>query len=126
MLSTMSTDTTLASWVERYGQAWEQRDPDAAARLFATDARYFETPYAEPFRGPEGVRAYWAKVTADQADVSFSGEPLGMLGEFGVARWSARFRSVSSGAQIELNGVFVLEFDGEGRVTTLREWWHVR
>jgi hypothetical protein len=47
-------------------------------------------------------------------------------GKTGVAHWSAKFRAASTGSAIELDGVFVLEFDASGECTSLREWWHVR
>ena len=42
------------TWLNRYGQAWEQADPAQAAELFAEDCRYFETPYSEPAVGRSG------------------------------------------------------------------------
>jgi len=116
----------LRNWLRAYGEAWEGRDAEAASQLFSEDARYFETPYAEPFRGRDGIRDYWAKVTDDQREVDFNGEALGFLGATGVARWSARFKLASNGVAVELNGVFLLEFDENGLCSRLREWWHAR
>lgn len=116
----------LDGWLGAYEQAWERRDPDAAASLFAAGARYYETPYSEPFEGPAGVKEYWARVTADQEDVDFSYSVVTVDGASGIARWSAKFKTVSGGANVELNGVFILEFDEQKRCTELREWWHAR
>lgn len=116
----------LEQWLTRYGEAWENRDADKVGDLFAANAVYYETPYAEPFRGRKGVRDYWSSVTADQRDVSFRSEVVGIAGDTGVARWNAKFKLASSGASVELDGVFLLEFDGSGLCTSLREWWHAR
>lgn len=116
----------LESWLRAYGEAWEARSAEAAARLFSEDALYFETPYAEPFRGRDGIGSYWSKVTADQRDVDFAADALGFAGTTGVARWSARFTLASNGAAVELNGVFLLEFAEDGLCSRLREWWHAR
>ncbi|HEY8521117.1 MAG TPA: nuclear transport factor 2 family protein [Gammaproteobacteria bacterium] len=120
------TAADVTRWLARYEAAWEGRDPDAAAALFTPDALYHETPYAEPFRGPDGVRDYWARVTADQRDVDFSFEVVAVAGRTGVARWHAAFELASSGAPVELDGVFLLEFASNDRVRVLREWWHAR
>lgn len=116
----------LRNWLGAYGAAWEERDAEAASQLFSEDALYFETPYAEPFRGRQGVKGYWEKVTDDQRDVDFESETLGFLGATGVAKWSARFKLASNGVAVELNGVFLLEFNEDGLCTRLREWWHAR
>jgi ketosteroid isomerase-like protein len=116
----------LVNWLNGYKHAWQERDADAVTRLFTADALYYETPYAEPFQGRSGIAAYWQRVTSDQADIDFSSDALGMLGDTGVARWSARFTAVSSGAKLELDGVFLLQFNNEGLCICLREWWHLK
>jgi hypothetical protein len=116
----------LTAWLARYETAWETRNADLAASLFTTDATYHEMPFEAPIVGQKGIRDYWARVTADQRDIDFKSRPIVASDRTGVAEWTATFRSESSGATIELNGVFVLEFDDAGRCTSLREWWHVR
>lgn len=116
----------LARWLAAYGAAWEGKDVAGVAGLFTENALYQETPYAEPFRGRDGISDYWASVTADQAEIDFSFETIAVSGSTGVAGWSARFRSIAGDVPVELNGVFVLEFDDADTVSSLREWWHAR
>jgi ketosteroid isomerase-like protein len=120
------TQEALKTWLTQYEQAWEAKDPAAAAGLFADSALYYETPFSEPFRGQSGVRDYWARVTADQREIDFTSDVVAVSGNTGIARWGATLTSISSGARVELNGVFVLEFGEDGRCTALREWWHAR
>lgn len=124
--NTELTAAELDSWLDAYEEAWENKDADAAANLFSADARYFETPYSDPFEGPDGVRDYWSGVTADQRDIDFRYSSIAVGGNTGIASWSATFTTISGGVNVELNGVFVLEFDENKRCTLLREWWHAR
>lgn len=120
---------TIASaeqWLWRYGQAWEQADPAAAAQLFTEDCLYFETPYAEPARGRAGVARYWTAVPEGQTNVSFRFRLLAVQADTVFAHWSASFTRVASGVLVELDGVFVLEFADSSLCRTLREWWHRR
>jgi hypothetical protein len=116
----------LEAWLARYGQAWESRDAELAAALFSDEASYQETPYDAPMAGRGAIDDYWRRVTADQRDVGFRARPIAVSGRTGIAEWGATFRTASTGATIELNGVFVLDFDAAGLCTSLREWWHVR
>lgn len=118
------SDLLIMRWLDDYGAAWEGRDADAAAALFAEGASYQETPYAEAFVGRDAIRDYWAGVTAAQSGIEFEAEILSVSGNTAVARWSSAFEA--GDAPVELNGVFVLEFDGEGKVSSLSEWWHAR
>lgn len=112
----------VRDWLEGYKRAWESRDPDAAAALFTTDARYREQPYQDPFEGAEGVRAYWAGVTATQSDVRFRYGTPTVVGDRAVAEWWVTMKN--GGADVTLAGVFLLAFDTAGLCRDLVEYWH--
>jgi uncharacterized protein (TIGR02246 family) len=116
----------VEAWLARYEEAWEQRDPALAAALFTEDAAYHEMPFDAPKAGRAGIRDYWATVTADQRNVDFNAHVVAVNGRTAVARWSASLNSASSGARVELDGVFILAFADSGLCSELREWWHVR
>jgi nuclear transport factor 2 (NTF2) superfamily protein len=50
----------LKSWLDAYGRAWENRDPEAAASLFTEDATYHESPLDELMRGRSKIVEYWS------------------------------------------------------------------
>ena len=121
------TSAKLDAWLGGYREAWEKRDAERAAQLFTESATYREMPFDAPKNGRSGIREYWAGVTADQRDVEFHAQTIAVNGNTGVAHWSAKFKLASTGATIELDGVFVLDFDPKsGLCTALREWWHER
>lgn len=113
---------SLRRWLDAYGRAWETRDPDAAVELFAEDASYRETPFDEPMRGREAIRRYWSQVPEHQRDIEFGYEVLSARPA--LARWWASYIAVALGEPTKLDGIFLLEFDPEGRCSSLREWWH--
>jgi uncharacterized protein (TIGR02246 family) len=121
------TPPALEAWLARYEEAWEQRDPARAATLFTENAAYHELPFDAPKAGRSGIRDYWASVTADQRNVDFQWQVVAVNGQTGVARWSAKLTSASSGTRVELDGIFVLTFEDGGLLCSeLREWWHVK
>ncbi len=120
------TQAAVEAWLSRYKEAWEQRDPARAAALFTEDAAYHEMPFDAPKAGRSGIRDYWTTVTADQRNVDFNSRVVAVTGRTAVARWSASLSSASSGARVELDGVFILTFVDSGLCSELREWWHVR
>ena len=116
----------LESWLQKYGAAWVARDAKAAGALFSTGATYQENAFEAPMQGRAAIEAYWARVTADQRDIKFESKVVSVSGNTGVATWKASFGLQSSGATIELDGIFVLEFDEQGACKVLREWWFVK
>ena len=120
------TTQALESWLQKYGAAWEARDAAAAGKLFAPDATYHEMPFDAPKQGRVGIEEYWRTVTAEHRDVKFESKVISVSGNTGVAHWHTRLKIASTGATLELDGVFVLEFDEKGVCKSLREWWHVK
>ena len=118
------TRQNLDHWLRAYGQAWIDRDPEAAVRLFTEDVAYHETPFDEPARGTDGVRRYWAENTGIQRDVTFRFEILAQDDRRGIARWRAGYLRPATGVTARLDGILVLEFAEDGRCRRLEEWWH--
>ncbi len=111
-------------WLRDYGNAWERRDPEAAAALFSDDALYYWTPFDEPKKGREGIATAWREATSRQRNVRFSYDVLAVIGETGIARWQASLERRWTGRPVELDGILVAEFDSEARCRVFREWWH--
>ena len=120
------TTAAVEKWLAGYEHAWESRDAASAAELFTANASYHEMPFDAPKVGQAGIREYWASVTADQRDIDFKSQVIAVNGQIGIAHWSATFAAASTGARVELDGMFLLTFDAGGRCSDLREWWHLR
>jgi hypothetical protein len=117
-------EAEFSEWLEHYRQAWENRDPQAAARLFSRQATYQETPFDVPMQGEAEIVEYWSEVPRSQQAIQFSWQVLAVSGQTGIAHWQARFWRVPDGPQVHLDGVLVAEFDPEGLCRVFREWWH--
>jgi hypothetical protein len=114
---------TLAEWIEGYRLAWERRDPEAAAALFAPDATYRSSIVEPAHQGREGVRGYWESVTASQSEVQVRmGRPFVDGSRVAVEFWSTM---KVEGEAVTLPGSLLLDFDEAGWLCRrLREYWH--
>jgi len=112
------------SWLDAYGKAWETRNPEAAAALFTENGTYQVTPFLEPMRGRKAIFEYWSEVARTEEDIRFGYVILVANGELNIARWSASFVRVPPGLQTQLDGIFLISLDEEGRCKSLQEWWH--
>ena len=112
------------SWLEAYGKAWESRDAEAAAALYAENGTYQVTPFVEPMRGRKAIFEYWSNVARTEEKIQFEYGILVASRELNIARWSASLVIVPQGLKTKLDGVFVISLDSQGLCTSLREWWH--
>lgn len=112
------------SWLDAYRQAWENRNPEAATALFTENGTYQVTLFLEPMSGRKAIFEYWSEVARKEEDITFGYEILAANPELNIARWSASFVIVPPGLQTKLDGIFLISLDGQGRCTSLQEWWH--
>lgn len=118
---------SFVDWLRRYGQAWIDGDPQAAAELFTDDAAYHEKPFEPPMVGRAAIVRYWTAGAKDsQREVAFRARPVGIDGSTGYARWSATFVRLPGRSLVELEGILAAQFGADGRCSEFREWWHRR
>jgi len=113
-------------WLETYSRASRENDPQVSAELFAQDAKYYETPFGEPLIGREAIRKYWEKGAQTLKDKRSAFEILAVKANLGIARWQSNFTVIESNKHLELDCLFVVEFDDDGLCQTFREWWHIQ
>lgn len=109
------------NWLERYRQAWMERDAAAAAALFTEDAIYREHPFEAPLVGREAIRQYWHTVTRPQSEIVLQyGSPVAAGNRVAVEWWTTLLKD---GAPMTLAGEFLLVFAGNDQCRELREYW---
>jgi len=119
------TSNQFSQWLTRYGQASTENDPQASADLFSLNARYYETPFAEPIIGREAIYQYWVKGAQKLRDKTSSYQILAVKDNLGIARWQANYTVIESGKQLVLDCLFLVEFDDNEKCSLFREWWHL-
>jgi ketosteroid isomerase-like protein len=114
----------LGAWLDRYFAAWASNDPDDVEALFSEDAVYSYSPFKAETRGRDAIVREWVEGGLGE-DFTSRHEPLAVTGNRGIAHWSVSSRD-AGGAVVELDGIFVLDFDDEGRCSEHREWYVTR
>lgn len=111
-------------WMDSYGRACIDKDPEAFGALFAKEARYYKTPFEKPLRGPPAISRYLRETAALTVDVRFSYHILSVIGCVVIALWQGGFTEVRSGKRVKLDGVFLVELNEQHKCRVFREWWH--
>ena len=109
-------------WIDRLGQAWRDRNPNAAAELFTVDAVYRSQPFRPPLLGRTEITEYWAGATASQSAIEVTfGDPLVDGNRVAVEWWSV---TKEDGQPTTDAGALFLTFEN-GRCAELREYWNL-
>jgi hypothetical protein len=108
----------VEGWVGRYEQAWRTPDVGALDGLFAEDAAYRVSPYAEPARGLEEIGSLWERERAGPDEAfEMRHEIVAVEGETAVVRVA-----VSYGTGAEYLDLWVLRLGADGRCSEFEEW----
>ena len=108
----MPSTSDIAEWVERYRQAWEDKDPAAAGALFSETASYRDHIFSEPHLNRAGVEQYWADITGPQSDITVRmGTPIVQDDKVMVEFWTT---NLWEGQPATLTGAMILRFDEAG------------
>jgi ketosteroid isomerase-like protein len=104
-------------WVARYEDVWGARDPERVPEIFSADVTYWRSPYDDPLRGIDAVKAFWL----DDDDQFFTMEAsvVAVDGDDAVVRAQVRY---GDPVHQEYRDLWVLHFRDDGRVDHFEEW----
>jgi len=109
--------------LERFGAGWERGDVDAIAAVFAPDAVFLGTPFAERSTGIDAIRAYWKDVPLNQAEVTFKAGEIHVAGPWFAAEFRCTYRRRRTGEWVDTRGAIFCETK-DGKITEMRMYWH--
>jgi ketosteroid isomerase-like protein len=110
----------LLGWIDGYERAWRTPGTAGLADLFAPDATYRHSPYAEAVVGLEALARSW-EAERDGPDEVFTmtREVVAVDGDTGVARVVVRY---GDPLRQEYTDLWVVRFASDGRAREFEEW----
>ena len=112
--------------LERYKQAWERRDPDAAMNLYRDDAEVRLDPFEDPRLGANAIRELWNDVAATQTNVEFDAERVWVVGQTVLASWHCAYTWRQTADRYRIRGFSTFELDDAGKIQRQRQWAQFR
>jgi ketosteroid isomerase-like protein len=104
-------------------QTFEQdRDLDAFARVFAPDAELLRPEQRAGEQGEDGVRTFWQQYLDQFASIRSEFSRVVEAGPLGELEWTSK-GSLGGGTEVEYEGVSLLEFDDQGRVSRFATYY---
>jgi hypothetical protein len=122
MMDIMSpvTHTAFASWIALYEELWRTPDTAELHRLFAPDATYRHSPYAEPVVGLAAIARDWEQ-EREGPDEPFemTAEIIAVDGDTGVARVAVTYGPPEHQEYLDL---WLVKFNAAGTCVSFEEW----
>jgi len=109
--------------INEFEIGWSKGDVNRIMDLFAEEAVFLETPFAEALRGVVAIRRYWSDVPVNQAEITVSTGEIYTAGPWFSTEFKTTFRRRRTGEWIEAKGALFCETDGV-KITEMRMYWH--
>jgi ketosteroid isomerase-like protein len=116
----MVSRADIDTWVAAYEQAWRTASTEPLHELFAADATYRMSPYAEPASGLAAIADLWERerVSANER-FEMSYEIVAVEGDTAVVRVEVEYGEPRPARYRDL---WIVRLGGDGRCREFEEW----
>jgi ketosteroid isomerase-like protein len=113
------TRNDVMAWVAAYERVWRSPGTDQLAGLFADDATYLVSPWAEPVRGLEAIGALWeAERDGPEEEFTMTSEVVALDGAVAVVRAEVEYAATGN----RWRDLWILCFAPNGLCAAFEEW----
>jgi ketosteroid isomerase-like protein len=109
--------------VDLFGQGWSRGNVETIVSIFTNDARFIETPFAEPLIGAAAIRDYWREIPYHQSEISFTSGEIYVAGPWFSTEFKCTFRRRRTGEWVDARGAIFCETAGD-KISEMRMYWH--
>lgn len=102
---------------------WSRGKPDTILSVFAENAVFLETPFAEPISGHEALRRWAGDIPYNQSEATFTVGEAFVAGPWFSTEFKLTFRRRRTGDWVEARGALFAE-TADAKITELRMYWH--
>ena len=115
-------DDRASGFAEALQRFEQDRDLDAFARVFADDAELLRPEQRSGERGSDGAKAFWQQYLDQFGEIRSTFHRVVESGDLGELEWTSE-GTLGSGREIRYEGVSLLEFGADGRVTRFATYY---
>lgn len=115
----------VRTWLDRYVEAWNSRDPEGIGALFTEYAVYRYRPYpgGRTLEGKTAIVQGWLAHYDSPDDWEASYEVFTVDGDRAVAVGTTRYFGGEETPDDVFHNCFLLRFDGDGRCAEFTDFW---
>ncbi|MDR2902012.1 MAG: hypothetical protein LBU87_02750 [Lactobacillales bacterium] len=113
------TRTFINNWLAKLKKAWIEKEFAQIEELFKKCAFYQESPYIEIARNAKEIKSFWNEIKI-QKNPEIAFEILCVEKDTCIINFN--FTCDIDGHKHSSNGIYYIEFDGDGYCTKFAQW----
>ncbi|HUD09896.1 MAG TPA: nuclear transport factor 2 family protein [Patescibacteria group bacterium] len=110
-------------WLKKLINVWESKNPNGVLDLVSEKFIWHDAPFDKPLTTKEDLLREWQSVLNHDA-IQVTYEMLGIENNVGIAHWHATFIRLLSKEEAELDGIYKITLDDNGKCTEFHQWYN--
>ena len=106
--------------------SWKELDWERTLKTLDKDVKYYENPIDEPCKNFEEVTSLWSVVADNQKDIEYKYEIVAYNDETCIINWKMTRTMTKNETKQEIDGIFQIALNEEGKCTFFKQWRFTR
>ena len=114
------------NWAKEFMESWKDLDWKKTLDTLDKDVKYYENPINAPCANFDEVTNLWNVVADNQKDISYKFEILSFNEETCIINWQMTRTMTKTDTKQEIDGIFQVSVNDEGKCTYFKQWRFTR
>lgn len=114
------------TWTKEFMESWKLLDWRKTLALLSEDVKYYENPIDAPCKNFEEVTNLWNVVEENQKDIDYKYKIISFNEETCIINWQMTRTMTKTGVKQEIDGIFQVSVNDEGKCTYFKQWRFTR
>lgn len=113
-------------WTKEFMDSWKELDWKRTLNILDKDVKYYENPIDAPCASFEDVINLWNVVADNQKDIDYKFEIVSYSEDTCIINWQMTRTMTSNNVKQEIDGIFQISLNEEGKCTYFKQWRFTR
>ena len=114
------------NWAKEFMDSWKELDWKRTLKTLSENVEYYENPIDKPCANFEEVINLWSVVADNQKDIDYKFEVVAFNEETCIINWQMTRRMTNGNVKQEIDGIFQVSLNDEGKCTYFKQWRFTR
>lgn len=114
------------AWTKEFMESWKELDWERTLKTLDIDVKYYENPIDFPCASFDDVVNLWNVVADNQKDISYKYEIVAYNENTCIINWQMTRTMTKNDVKQEIDGIFQVSVNEEGKCTFFKQWRFTR
>lgn len=113
-------------WTKEFMESWKALDWKRTLKTLDENIKYYENPIDEPCRNFEEVTNLWNVVADNQKDICYEFQIVAYDENTCIINWQMTRTMTKNNTKQEIDGIFQISLNKDGKCTFFKQWRFTR